>query len=328
MKRVILFLSILLIAFTSGLNSPSRSYSQELLPQPIQIEPITPPKNGSCIVAGCSSQLCVDSNTGPIFTTCEWRDEYACYKGAECKLQDNDQCGWIMTDDLKTCLEGNPKPTQPPTNHPVCGNHICEAGEADESFCPTCETDPCPLMPCWFRSGTCPSDCTNTIPPIEPPLPTPTCRPKPKCLDTAFPCEIMEPENGWCPEPLPTLPPICSQDKSCPDGQLLNQACKCEPNSLSRDASDEADSNNSENQNNGEGKNQSQNQEGKESENQGNNEQQSYSQYLEKKTPNINLIKNSLENLLLAKYPQDTFMKRIKNLPRRLSIYYYWFFSQ
>lgn len=57
-----------------------------------------------CIVAGCSGQFCVNQNDEPIISTCEWTDQYACYKNAECKLQSNNQCGFTPTDELKKCL--------------------------------------------------------------------------------------------------------------------------------------------------------------------------------------------------------------------------------
>ena len=39
-------------------------------------------------------------------TTCEWREEYACYKPPVgiCEVQNNGQCGWTETDELKSCL--------------------------------------------------------------------------------------------------------------------------------------------------------------------------------------------------------------------------------
>ena len=46
---------------------------------------------------------------------------------------------------------------------PVCGNNICEEGEADYSYCPPCvyyKDNPC-KAPCEFKSGTCQKDCTN-----------------------------------------------------------------------------------------------------------------------------------------------------------------------
>lgn len=62
-------------------------------------------KNKDCIVAGCSGQLCID-NPNKGISTCEWREEYACYRNATCKKQSNGQCGWTMDEDLKHCLNG------------------------------------------------------------------------------------------------------------------------------------------------------------------------------------------------------------------------------
>ncbi|NOZ80191.1 MAG: hypothetical protein GXP63_00840 [DPANN group archaeon] len=50
-----------------------------------------------------------------------------------------------------SCL--TPGRTVPPRREPVCGNHICEYGEAIE--CPVCN----PGDPCDCREGSCPQDC-------------------------------------------------------------------------------------------------------------------------------------------------------------------------
>jgi len=63
----------------------------------------TPPTSqGSCYVVGCSAQVC--SDTEDLATTCEWKEEYACYKSATCKRQTSGQCGWTETAELKMCL--------------------------------------------------------------------------------------------------------------------------------------------------------------------------------------------------------------------------------
>lgn len=54
-----------------------------------------------CKKTGCSSQVCADHD---VITTCEYRSEYACYKKAECKRQTSGDCGFTMTDELKSCL--------------------------------------------------------------------------------------------------------------------------------------------------------------------------------------------------------------------------------
>jgi hypothetical protein len=46
---------------------------------------------------------------------------------------------------------------------PVCGNDICEVGEAGKTVCPACRysNPPC-LAPCTLERGSCPSDCDAT----------------------------------------------------------------------------------------------------------------------------------------------------------------------
>lgn len=47
-------------------------------------------------------------------------------------------------------------------------------------------------------------------------FPTPTCRPRPACLDAKpHPCLPLEPVGGWCPSPTPT--PSCMPRPACID---------------------------------------------------------------------------------------------------------------
>ena len=62
---------------------------------------------GGCKIAGCSAHLCVEESADGV-STCEWREQYACYKGAECKRQTNGQCGWTQTSSLQACIRNNP----------------------------------------------------------------------------------------------------------------------------------------------------------------------------------------------------------------------------
>lgn len=57
---------------------------------------------GGCFVGGCSGQICSDRQD--VYTTCEWREEYACYKTARCERQKSGQCGWTPTSELNACL--------------------------------------------------------------------------------------------------------------------------------------------------------------------------------------------------------------------------------
>jgi eight-cysteine-cluster-containing protein len=61
--------------------------------------------DSECVTSGCSGQLCVAADSDPIFTTCEWREEYACYQAATCEKQADGACGWTATDELATCLD-------------------------------------------------------------------------------------------------------------------------------------------------------------------------------------------------------------------------------
>ncbi|HEX6242602.1 MAG TPA: hypothetical protein VFZ61_16930, partial [Polyangiales bacterium] len=65
------------------------------------------PNATQCKVGGCSGQLCVGPGD-PDISTCEWREEYACYKTASCAVQADGRCGWTPTDELKKCLEAAP----------------------------------------------------------------------------------------------------------------------------------------------------------------------------------------------------------------------------
>jgi|GEM_PF-5153298 len=55
-----------------------------------------------CVITGCSQHIC--SNEEQI-STCEWQDEYACYKQATCARTSDGLCGWQETPESKACKE-------------------------------------------------------------------------------------------------------------------------------------------------------------------------------------------------------------------------------
>ncbi|MDD2761820.1 MAG: hypothetical protein PHH11_16205, partial [Methylomonas sp.] len=59
---------------------------------------------GGCIVSGCSGQICGEASAEPIATTCEYKEEYACYKTTVCERQASGQCGWTETPEFAQCL--------------------------------------------------------------------------------------------------------------------------------------------------------------------------------------------------------------------------------
>jgi hypothetical protein len=60
-------------------------------------------KVSNCRPTGCSGQVCSDRD---VITTCEWREEYACYRNATCERQPSGACGWTPTPELEACLGG------------------------------------------------------------------------------------------------------------------------------------------------------------------------------------------------------------------------------
>lgn len=70
-----------------------------------------PAGEAPCIVAGCSSHLCVENNAANqgLVSTCIFKPEYACYpKHSKCEKQANGQCGWTPSPALSSCLR-NPQ---------------------------------------------------------------------------------------------------------------------------------------------------------------------------------------------------------------------------
>lgn len=64
------------------------------------------PAATSCVAGGCSGQLCVEESSGGGISTCEWKEEYACYKSAACERQGDGACGWTKSASLDACLAG------------------------------------------------------------------------------------------------------------------------------------------------------------------------------------------------------------------------------
>lgn len=63
-----------------------------------------PKSFNACYIGGCSGQICSDKEG--VVSTCEYKEEYSCYKTAKCERQPNGQCGWTQTSALQACLSG------------------------------------------------------------------------------------------------------------------------------------------------------------------------------------------------------------------------------
>jgi hypothetical protein len=89
---------------------------------------------GECFVGGCSNQLCTDQPGAA--STCEWREEYACYQTATCERQGDGQCGWTRTPELEKCLGGGTGAFQ---WYQTCGDPVCQF-PSPPSGVPPCKT--------------------------------------------------------------------------------------------------------------------------------------------------------------------------------------------
>lgn len=58
-----------------------------------------------CVRGGCSGTICQSKDAKPIFTTCEWLPEYACYKKIDCSCIDG-KCRWGITEEFDDCVSG------------------------------------------------------------------------------------------------------------------------------------------------------------------------------------------------------------------------------
>jgi heat shock protein HslJ len=107
MRKLFIIFGIiaLLAAGFFALNSYiyNEKQGEDILPEPIT--------GGECYIGGCSGQLCSDEPG--MVSTCEYREEYACYKTATCERQSNGQCGWTKTAEFSLCLEGKPVAENP-----------------------------------------------------------------------------------------------------------------------------------------------------------------------------------------------------------------------
>jgi len=100
---------------------PSGGAADEFLAACLRGEPVLPEETGEvppskeaaletnvgpgCAVGGCSSQICgEEGSVEDTVTTCEYREEYACYQVARCEKQSNGSCGWTQTTEYNQCM--------------------------------------------------------------------------------------------------------------------------------------------------------------------------------------------------------------------------------
>ncbi|MGK3966686.1 hypothetical protein WMF38_21205 [Sorangium sp. So ce118] len=116
-------------------------------------------KPGRCRPTGCSGQVCADQT---VYTTCEWREEYACYGDhGICERDASGQCGWRETPELTACLGGGDVLEVPPGGGlglcmvTGCSGQVC----ADEEVLTTCEWRE--AYACYGKHGVCERDASG-----------------------------------------------------------------------------------------------------------------------------------------------------------------------
>lgn len=85
-------------SFVVTINEEETPPTKPVRPKPTPEIPV----QKECYVGGCSSQLCGEEPG--MMSTCEYREEYACYQSAICERQTDGKCGWTETEELMACL--------------------------------------------------------------------------------------------------------------------------------------------------------------------------------------------------------------------------------
>lgn len=62
-------------------------------------------ENTECFRAGCSGQVCTTKDqANKLKTTCEWKEEYSCYRNQVCGCVNN-KCQWVNEEEIDSCLK-------------------------------------------------------------------------------------------------------------------------------------------------------------------------------------------------------------------------------
>ena len=91
MKKLIILFLLFLIGCSNANNVPIGDIECNI--------------DSDCSVGGCSGQLCLQKEDAQnIITTCEYREEYGCYKLNSCGCVKN-KCQWAENKEFNNCLD-------------------------------------------------------------------------------------------------------------------------------------------------------------------------------------------------------------------------------
>ena len=109
---LLLFVSIVIIGILFAL--PQQQASESNSNSTINISSVNVNKDGlgiecsqnvDCLAGGCSGQLCLSRDKADsAASTCEWRDEYACYRQDNC-ICENNECQWEGNKAFSECIK-------------------------------------------------------------------------------------------------------------------------------------------------------------------------------------------------------------------------------
>lgn len=85
--------------------------------------------SGGCEAGGCSGQLCGEVGAD-LISTCEYLEEYACYRDARCERQSDGRCAWTETAALTECI-AQARGTSTFRWYRSCGSPVCRLEDGD-----------------------------------------------------------------------------------------------------------------------------------------------------------------------------------------------------
>jgi|TARA_Y100000310_G_scaffold345778_1_gene469727 eight-cysteine-cluster-containing protein len=92
MKKLFILFLILVIGCTNIQDTP-------------KIDNVECSMDSDCSIGGCSGQICgVKGEVENIITTCEYKEEYGCYKLTNCDCTNN-KCNWVENNEFNSCLD-------------------------------------------------------------------------------------------------------------------------------------------------------------------------------------------------------------------------------
>jgi len=109
---LLLFVSVVIVGILFAL--PQRQASESNSDSTININSVNVNKASlgiecsrdvDCLAGGCSGQLCIPRDEADsVVSTCEWRDEYACYREDDCICK-NSKCQWEGNEAFSECIK-------------------------------------------------------------------------------------------------------------------------------------------------------------------------------------------------------------------------------